>query len=167
MATVTLKGNPVNTNGSLPAIGSKAPDFRLVKTDLSEVSLKDFAGKTVVLSIFPSVDTPTCAASVRRFNTEVSKLPDTVVLCASADLPFAHARFCGAEGLANVLSVSDLRDKDFGIRYGVKIVDGPLAGLLARSVVVIAADGTVKQTELVGEIADEPNYDAAIQAVKG
>lgn len=167
MATVTLKGNPVNTSGNLPAIGSKAPDFKLTKTDLGDVSLKDFAGKTVVLSIFPSVDTPTCAASVRRFNAELSKLSDTVVLCASADLPFAHKRFCGAEGLDNVLSVSDLRDKDFGKRYGVTIVDGPLAGLLARAVVVIGADGTVKQTELVGEIADEPNYDAALKAVKG
>ena len=167
MASVTLKGNPFNTNGALPAIGSKAPDFRLTRTDLSDVSLKDFAGKTVVLSIFPSVDTPTCAASVRRFNAEISKLPDTVVLCASADLPFAHARFCGAEGLNAVLSVSDLRDKDFGNRYGVKMVDGPLAGLLARAVVVIGPDGTVKQTELVGEIADEPDYEAAIRAVKG
>jgi thiol peroxidase len=167
MATVTLKGNPINTSGSLPAIGAKAPDFKLTKVDLGDVGLQDFAGKTVVLSIFPSVDTPTCAASVRRFNAEISKLADTVVLCASADLPFAHKRFCGAEGLDNVLSVSDMRDKEFGRRYGIAIVDGPLAGLLARAVVVIGPDGTVKQTELVGEIADEPNYDAAIKAVKG
>lgn len=167
MATVTLKGNPFNTNGALPATGTKAPDFQLTKTDLSDVSLKDFAGKTIVLSIFPSVDTPTCAASVRRFNAEVSKLPDTVVLCASADLPFAHARFCGAEGLTNVLSVSDLRDRAFGERYGIKMVDGPLAGLLARAVVVIGADGTVRHTQLVAEIADEPDYAAAIKAVTG
>lgn len=167
MATVTLKGSPINTSGTLPAIGSKAPDFKLTKVDLGDVTLSDFAGKTVVLSIFPSVDTPTCAASVRRFNAEVSKLADTVVLCASADLPFAHKRFCGAEGLDAVLSVSDMRDKDFGKRYGIAIIDGPLAGLLARAVVVIGPDGNVKQTELVGEIADEPNYDAAIKAVKG
>ncbi|MBF0393641.1 MAG: thiol peroxidase [Alphaproteobacteria bacterium] len=166
MATVTLKGNPINTNAGLPAVGSKAPEFKLTKTDLSDVGLKDFAGKTVVLSIFPSVDTPTCAASVRRFNTEISKLADTVALCASADLPFAHARFCGAEGLTNVMSVSDMRDKEFGKRYGVAFVDGPLLGLLARAVVVIGADGTVKHTQLVGEVADEPDYDAALQAAK-
>jgi thiol peroxidase len=167
MATITLKGNPVNTNGALPAIGSKAPDFKLTKVDLGDCQLSDFAGKTVVLSIFPSVDTPTCAASVRRFNTEVDKLGNAVVLCASADLPFAHKRFCGAEGLERVISGSDMRDKAFGERYGVKIVDGPLAGLLARAIVVIGADGLVKHTELVGEIADEPSYDAAIKAVKG
>jgi thiol peroxidase len=167
MATVTLKGNPFHTAGELPAIGSPAPDFTLVKTDLSAVSLKDFAGKTVVLSIFPSVDTPTCAASVRRFNAELDKLGDVAVLCASADLPFAHARFCGAEGLDRVLSVSDLRDKDFGKRYGVTFVDGPLTGLLARAVVVIGGDGKVKHTQLVAEVADEPDYDAALKAAKG
>jgi thiol peroxidase len=167
MASITLKGNPVNTNGQLPAVGSKAPDFKLTKTDLGDCSLADFAGKTVVLSIFPSVDTPTCAASVRRFNAEVDKLGSAVVICASADLPFAHSRFCGAEGLQRVVSASDMRDKAFGERYGVKIVDGPLAGLLARAVVVIGADGAVKHTQLVGEIADEPNYDAALAAVKG
>lgn len=167
MATVTLKGNPINTAGNLPSVGSAAPGFTLVKTDLSAVSLKDFAGKTVVLSIFPSVDTPTCAMSVRRFNAELDKLGDVAVLCASADLPFAHKRFCGAEGLDRVLSVSDLRDKDFGKRYGVTIVDGPLAGLLARAVVVIGADGKVKHSQLVSEVADEPDYDAAITAAKG
>lgn len=166
MATVTLKGNPVTTNGDLPAIGSRAPGFSLVATDLSDVTLDGLAGKTVVLSIFPSVDTPTCAASVRRFNAEMDKIPGTVVLCASADLPFAHARFCGAEGLGNVKSVSDMRDKEFGARYGVAITDGPLKGLLARAVVVIGPDGTVKHTQLVPEIADEPDYDAAIAAVK-
>jgi len=167
MASITLKGNPINTNGELPKVGAKAPAFSLTKVDLSDVGLDAFAGKVVVLNIFPSIDTPVCAASVRRFNAEVSKLGDAVVLCASADLPFAHKRFCGAEGLDNVLSVSDLRDKGFGERYGVKVVDGPLAGLLARAVVVIGKDGAVKYTQLVPEIAEEPNYDAAIAAVKG
>ncbi len=167
MATITLKGNPISTNGELPAVGGKAPDFRLTGIDLADVSLGDFAGKTVVLNIFPSVDTPTCAASVRRFNAEVDKLGDAVVLCASADLPFAHKRFCGAEGLERVRSVSDLRDKAFGERYGVKITSGPLAGLLARSVVVVDGGGTVKYTQLVNEVTEEPDYDAAIKAVKG
>lgn len=166
MATITLKGNPIHTSGELPAVGSSAPDFTLVKTDLGAVSLKDLAGKVVVLSIFPSVDTPTCATSVRRFNAELDKLDNVAVLCASADLPFAHKRFCGAEGLERVLSVSDLRDKEFGKRYGIAIVDGPLAGLLARSVVVIGADGKVKYTELVAETANEPDYEAALKAAK-
>ena len=165
MATITLKGSPIHTNGDLPKVGAPAPAFSLTKIDLSDVGLDAFAGKTVVLNIFPSIDTPVCAASVRRFNAEVNKLADTVVLCASADLPFAHKRFCGAEGLDNVLSVSDLRDKGFGERYGVKVVDGPLAGLLARAVVVIKG-GKVTYTQLVPEIAEEPNYDAAIAAVK-
>lgn len=165
MASVTLKGNPINTNGQLPAKGGAAPDFKLVNIDLADVSLKDLAGKTVVLNIFPSIDTPVCAASVRRFNSELSKLGSAVVLCASADLPFAHKRFCGAEGLDRVSSVSDIRDKDFGNRYGVKIVDGPLAGLLARAVVVIK-DGKVAYSQLVPEITQEPDYDAAIAAAK-
>lgn len=165
MASVTLKGNAINTNGQLPAKGSAAPDFKLVNIDLADVSLKDFGGKTVVLNIFPSIDTPVCAASVRRFNSELSKLGGAVVLCASADLPFAHKRFCGAEGLDRVSSVSDIRDKDFGNRYGVKIVDGPLAGLLARAVVVIK-DGKVAYSQLVPEITQEPDYDAAIAAAK-
>ncbi|CAA7613133.1 lipid hydroperoxide peroxidase [Candidatus Terasakiella magnetica] len=163
MATITLKGNPINTNGALPAIGSAAPAFTLTGVDLGNVTLD--GGATVVLNIFPSIDTPVCAASVRRFNAELDKLGTVTVLCASADLPFAHARFCGAEGLERVKSVSDLRDKGFGERYGVKIVDGPLAGLLARAVVVIKA-GKVTYTELVPEIAQEPNYDAAIAAAK-
>ncbi len=167
MATVTLKGSPVHTNGNLPATGGKAPGFSLVATDLADVTLDSLAGKTVVLSIFPSVDTPTCAASVRRFNAEMDKLPGTVVLCASADLPFAHARFCGAEGLTNVKSVSDMRDKEFGARYGVAITDGPLKGLLTRAVVVIGPDGTVRHTQLVPEIGEEPDYKAAITAAKG
>jgi thiol peroxidase len=167
MATITLKGNPISTNGELPAVGSKAPDFHLTGVDLADVGLSDFAGKTVVLNIFPSVDTPTCAASVRRFNAEVDKLGGAVVLCASADLPFAHKRFCGAEGLERVRSVSDLRDKGFGERYGVKITSGPLAGLLARSVVVVDGSGAVKYTQLVKEVTEEPDYDAAINAVTG
>ena len=165
MATITLKGNPINTNGALPAIGAAAPDFTLTTVDLGGVNLSAFAGKTVVLNIFPSIDTPVCAASVRRFNAELDKLGNVAVLCASADLPFAHKRFCGAEGLERVQSVSDLRDKGFGERYGVTIVDGPLAGLLARAVVVIKG-GKIAYTELVPEIAQEPNYDAAIAAAK-
>lgn len=164
MATVTRRGTPVNTVGDLPIAGATAPDFTLVKTDLTAVSLKDFAGKTVVLSIFPSVDTPTCATSVRRFNAELDKLNDIAVLCVSADLPFAHQRFCGAEGLERVHGVSDLRDKDFGKRYGVTIVDGPLAGLLTRAVVVIGTDGKVKYSQLVPEIGQEPDYAAALAA---
>ncbi len=167
MAKITLKGNPINTNGNLPAMGSAAPAFKLTGTDLGDVALDAFAGKTVVLNIFPSIDTPVCAASVRRFNAELNKLADTAVICASADLPFAHARFCGAEGLDKVKSVSDLRDKAFGERYGVKIVDGPLAGLLARAVVVIGKDGKVRYTQLVPEVTEEPNYDAALAAAKG
>ncbi len=166
MATVTLQGNPLHTSGDLPAVGSPAPAFTLTTTDLASVGPADFPGKTVVLNIFPSIDTPVCAASVRRFNADLDKLGDTVVLCASADLPFAHKRFCGAEGLDRVLSVSDLRDREFGKRYGVTIVDGPLAGLLARAVVVIGKDGAVKYTQLVPEIAQEPDYEAAIAAAK-
>ena len=165
MATITLKGNPINTNGNLPAVGTAAPAFSLTGVDLADVSLASVAGKTVVLNIFPSIDTPTCAASGRRFNAELDKLGNVAVLCASADLPFAHKRFCGAEGLERVQSVSDMRDKSFGERYGVKIVDGPLAGLLARAVVVIK-DGKVAYTQLVSEVADEPNYEAAIAIAK-
>jgi len=165
MANITLKGNPVTTAGDLPAIGTKAPDFSLTRTDLSDVTLADLAGKNVVLSVFPSVDTPTCATSVRKFNAEASKLTNTVVVCASADLPFAHKRFCGAEGLDNVVSASDMRDKDFGKRYGLTITSGPLAGLLARAVVVIGADGVVKHSQLVSEISSEPDYTAALAAI--
>jgi thiol peroxidase len=164
MATVTLKGNPFNTNGELPSKGSSAPDFKLVKTDLSEVSLGDFKGKRLVLNIFPSVDTPTCATSVRTFNAEASKLNNTVVLCVSQDLPFALARFCGAEGLDKVIPASAFRS-DFASRYGVKLVDGPLAGLTARAVVVVGEDGKVLHTELVSEVANEPNYEAALKAL--
>ncbi|HIJ38567.1 MAG TPA: thiol peroxidase [Rhodospirillaceae bacterium] len=166
MASITLKGNPIHTNGDLPALGSKAPAFTLTTTDLAEVGLASFPGKTVVLNIFPSVDTPTCAMSVRRFNSDMSGKDNLVVLCVSADLPFAHKRFCGAEGLERVLSVSDLRDRDFGKRYGVSIIDGPLAGLLARAVVVIGPNGLVSYTQLVPEIAQEPDYAAVLAAAK-
>ncbi|MBF0612520.1 MAG: thiol peroxidase [Magnetococcales bacterium] len=164
MAQVTLKGNPIHTSGELPAVGSTAPDFVLTRTDLADVSLKDYAGKRIVLNIFPSVDTAVCAASVRRFNQEASNLANTVVLCASLDLPFAHKRFCAAEGLENVHSVSELRNHAFGEAYGVRLVDGPLAGLCARAVVVINENGQVIYTQLVPEIVEEPDY-AAVLAV--
>lgn len=165
MASITLKGNPINTSGDLPTVGSAAPDFVLTKSDLSDVSLKDFAGKKIILNIFPSIDTGVCATSVKKFNSEVSKLDNTVVLCASCDLPFAHSRFCGAEGLEDVISVSELRNKDFGKDYGMRIVDGPLAGVTGRAIVVIDENGKVTYTELVPEITQEPNYDAAIAAL--
>jgi len=164
MATVTLKGTPFKTTGELPAKGNKAPDFTLVKTDLSEVSLKDFSGKRVVLNIFPSVDTPTCAQSVRAFNDKASSLKNTVVLCVSQDLPFAQARFCGAEGLDQVIPGSAFRSS-FADDYGVRMAEGPLTGLDARAVVVIDENGTVSYTQLVGEVADEPDYDAALKAL--
>lgn len=165
MATVTLKGNPIQIHGELPAIGSDAPGFRLVGTDLKDVSLHDFAGKRKLLNIFPSIDTPTCATSVRRFNERAASLPDTVVLCISADLPFAHARFCGAEGLKNVVPLSLMRGRNFAKDYGVLVENGPLAGLTARAVVVLDAENRVIHTQLVAEIADEPDYGAALQAL--
>jgi thiol peroxidase len=166
MAQITLKGKPIHTIGTLPAVGSKAPDFKLTKTDLSDVSLKDFAGKRVVLNIFPSIDTGVCATSVRRFNQEAANLPNTVVLGVSRDLPFAHGRFCGAEGIKNVVTTSDLREGSFGKAYGVQIVDGPLAGLLSRSIVVLNEQGVVTYTEQVPEIAQEPDYAKALAAAK-
>ena len=166
MATVTLGGNPVHTSGELPAKGSQAPDFKLTKTDLADVSLGDFSGKKVILNIFPSVDTAVCAASVRKFNEAAAKAKNTVVLCVSKDLPFAHARFCGAEGIENVVSLSDMRGSQFGQAYGVLITDGPLAGVYARSIVALDERGKVVYTQLVPEIKEEPNYDAALSAVK-
>ncbi len=163
---IKLKGTPIHISGKLPADDSNAPDFVLTKTDMSDVSLKDFKGKKIVLNIFPSIDTPICAMSVRKFNEEASKLGNTVVLCVSEDLPFAHARFCGVEGIKNVVSVSDLRRKDFGRKYGLDIVDGPIAGLLARAVIIIDEDGKVKYTQLVPEIAQEPDYEAVLLALK-
>ena len=165
MAKITLKGNAIETVGSLPAVGSVAPDFTVVKTDLSEVSLKNYLGKTVILNIFPSIDTGVCAASARRFNSEASNHADSVVLCVSADLPFAHGRFCEAEGLKNVVPVSVFRSADFGKKYGQTITTGPLAGVLARAVVVINPEGKVKYTEQVPEITQEPNYEAALKAL--
>ena len=165
MAQVTLKGNPVQTIGNLPAIGETAPGFSLVDKDLKEISMQDFAGKKIVLNIFPSVDTPTCAMSVRRFNAEIAKRDNAVAVCASMDLPFAHARFCGAEGLENVVSASAFRQPEFGERYGVRITDGPLKGLFARAVVVVDEKGQVIYNQLVPEIAEEPDYDAALKAL--
>jgi len=165
MASIALQGNPINTSGELPQVGSKAPDFTLVKTDLSQENLAALAGKNVVLNIFPSVDTPVCATSVRRFNADAAQKDNTVVLNISADLPFAHARFCGAEGLEDVVSLSSFRNSDFGTAYGVDIIDGPLQGLLSRAVVVIDSEGAVKYTEQVPEITQEPNYDAALAAL--
>jgi len=165
MSTVTLHGKPIRVDGKFPAVGSAAPAFALVAGDLSEVSLSRFAGKRKVLNIFPSVDTPTCAASVRHFNESASKLDNAVVLCISADLPFAQARFCGAEGLQNVTNLSLMRGRQFLNDYGVAIADGPLAGLAARAVVVLDEHDKVIHTELVGEIADEPNYAAALKAL--
>ena len=166
MASITLKGSPVETSGQLPAVGTKAPDFTLVKCDLSETNLGAYAGKKIVLNIFPSVDTSVCATAVRRFNTEAAKRPDTVVLCISADLPFAQERFCGAEGLKNVITLSTFRNQDFGNDYGVVMTSGPLKGLMSRGVIVIGSDGIVKYTEQVPEIAQEPDYDAALAVLE-
>lgn len=166
MAKITLKGNAVQTAGNLPAKGTIAPDFKLTKTDLSDITLKDFTGKKIVLNIFPSLDTSVCAASVRKFNAEVSKLNNTVVLCISKDLPFAHGRFCTTEGLNNVVPLSELRDDSFSKAYGVKIIDGPLAGVFSRAVVVVDASGKVVYSEQVPEITQEPDYEAALNAVK-
>jgi len=164
MATVTLKGNPFNTVGELPATGSDAPAFSVTQADLSELTLASLAGKRVVLNIFPSIDTPTCATSVRKFNEKAASLDNVVVVCVSADLPFAMARFCGAEGIENVKVGSTFRS-EFGAAYGVTFADGPLAGLLSRSVVVIGTDGQVLHTEQVAETADEPDYEAALAAL--
>ena len=165
MSTVTLQGNTVEVSGALPQPGTLAPEFSLVDKGLADVALASFAGKRKVLNIFPSVDTPTCAASVRKFNEAAAKLENTVVLCVSADLPFAQARFCGAEGLDNVLTLSTLRHADFLADYGVAIASGPLTGLAARAVVVLDENNTVTHAQLVAEIADEPDYDAAISAL--
>lgn len=165
MAKITLKGNEIETVGSLPAVGSSAPDFTLVTTDLSEVSLKDYQGKTVVLNIFPSIDTGVCAASTRRFNSEAGNHTDAVVLCVSADLPFAHGRFCEAEGLKDVVPASVFRSATFGKDYGQTISTGPLSGVLARAIVVIDPEGKVKYIEQVPEIGQEPDYEAALASI--
>lgn len=162
MSTVTLGGNPVPVNGDFPAVGSTAPAFSLVGGDLSDVTLASFDGKRKVLNIFPSIDTPTCALSARRFNAEADKLSNTVVLCISADLPFAQKRFCGAEGLSNVITLSTQRGREFLVNYGVDIAGGPLAGVAARAVVVLDEANKVVHSELVAEIKEEPNYAAAL-----
>ena len=166
MAQITLKGNAINTLGNLPPVGSAAPDFILTKTDLSDVSLKDFAGQQIVLNIFPSLDTGVCAASVRHFNEDAGKMTNTTVLCVSKDLPFAMGRFCGAEGLDDVVPASVLRTDSFGKDYNVVIVDGPMAGLLSRAVVILDESGKVIYTEQVPEIVQEPDYEKALAALK-
>lgn len=164
MTTVTLQGNPIETIGSLPEVGSKAPDFELVKVDLSTTSLSDYSGSRVILNIFPSVDTGTCAQSVRTFNQKAAALENTQVICVSADLPFAQGRFCGAEGIDKVITGSTFRSS-FGNDYGVTFKTGPLAGVLSRSVVVIDTDGTVIHSQQVAETVDEPNYDDALSVL--
>ncbi len=165
MAEITLKGNPCNTAGDLPAADAAAPGFTLVAGDLSEKTLADFADKNVILNIVPSFDTGTCALSVKTFNAKAGQLEDTVVVNISKDLPFAQQRFCTAEGVENVTNLSAFRCSEFEGNYGVGLVDGPLKGLLTRAVVVVNKDGNVIHTELVGEIADEPNYDAALASI--
>lgn len=162
MASITLGGNPINTSGELPKVGSKLADFKLVKNDLSIASLADFTGTKLVLNIFPSIDTGTCATSVRKFNESASLLKNTKVLCISRDLPFAQKRFCGAEGLENVVNLSDFQEGSFGKVNGLEIIDGVLAGLHSRVIIVVDENGTVTYTEQVPEIANEPNYEAAI-----
>ncbi|MBN1108663.1 MAG: thiol peroxidase [Bacteroidales bacterium] len=164
MAQITLKGNPVNTSGSLPEKGSQAPDFNLVKSDLGTLSFSEMKGKKVILNIFPSLDTSVCATSVRKFNELAAGLNNTVVLAISKDLPFAHGRFCSTEGISNVTTLSGFRDSGFGKAYGVDITDGPMAGLYARSVVVVDESGKVIHTELVPEITHEPDYESALKA---
>lgn len=165
MANITFKGNPITTIGDLPEINISAPDFTLTQTDLSDATLKDFLGKTIVLNIFPSIDTPVCAASVRKFNQEASGFDNAVVLCISADLPFAHKRFCEIEGLNDVIPLSVFRSEDFGSNYGVAIADGPLRGLMSRAIVVIDKTGNVVYRQQAPEIAQEPNYDEALEAI--
>ncbi|MDH3682671.1 MAG: thiol peroxidase [Acidimicrobiia bacterium] len=165
MAQTALRGNAVNTSGDLPAEGSAAPAFTLTKGDLSPLTSADLAGQQVVLNIFPSIDTPTCATSVRTFNERAAGLDNTTVVCVSADLPFAHGRFCGAEGIENVTTGSTFKNPEFLTDYGVGMVDGPLKGLCARAVVVLDSSGQVVHTQLVSEIADEPDYDAALGAL--
>jgi len=165
MAHVTLRGNPVQTNGDLPAVGTPAPDFLLTDGSLKDYSLADFSGKTKLLNIFPSIDTGVCATSARTFNERASERPNAEILTISADLPFALSRFCGAEGLDKIKPLSMMRNRDFATRYGVLMVDGPLAGLTARAVVVIDEGNIVRYTELVSEIAQEPDYAAALAAL--
>lgn len=163
MASITLKGNTIHTSGNLPEVGQNAPDFEMVNADLSTAKLSDYKGNRVVLNVFPSVDTGICAASVRAFNKEASNLSNTKVLCVSRDLPFAQGRFCGAEGLENVINHSDFKTGEFGKNYGLEIIDGPLQGLHSRAVIVLDENGTVLYTEQVPEIVQEPDYSAALE----
>ncbi len=165
MATISLKGNPIHTAGELPATGTPAPDFKLVGSNLGEMALSELKGKKVVLNIFPSLDTDVCAASVRKFNEKAADMNNTVVLAISKDLPFAMGRFCSTEGIENVTALSAFRNHEFGEKFGVAIIDGPLAGLLARSVVVVDETGKVVYTELVPEIVQEPDYEKALAAI--
>lgn len=166
MANITLHGNSVKTVGELPQAGTVAKDFNLVQADLSDIKLSDYKGKNVVLNIFPSLDTSTCATSVRKFNKDASSLKNTVVICVSADLPFAAGRFCTTEGLSDVFTASVFRDSNFGKDYGVQFSDGPLSGLLSRAVVVVDPEGKVSYTQQVPEIVDEPDYSSALAAIK-
>jgi thiol peroxidase len=165
MANITLGGNPITTIGSLPRIGEKAPDFNLTAVDLAHKILADYTGKNVILNIFPSIDTGTCATSVRTFNKKAASLENTVVVCVSRDLPFAHARFCGAEGIENVEMLSDFAKGDFGKQYQLEITNGSLANLHSRAIVIINTEGNIVYTEQVSEIATEPNYEAALKAL--
>jgi thioredoxin-dependent peroxiredoxin len=165
MSKITLKGNPVNTSGNLPSTGSMAPDFKLVKSDLGNMSLSEHKGKKLILNIFPSLDTSVCATSVRKFNQLAAGRTNTLVIAISKDLPFAHSRFCSTEGITNITALSGFRDTAFGKSYGVDMIDGPLAGLYARSVVVVDENGKVIYTELVPEISREPDYDAALAKI--
>jgi thiol peroxidase len=166
MAQITLGGNPIHTNGDLPKVGSAAPDFKLTDADLKDVSLADFKGKKKLLNIVPSLDTPVCATSTKKFNEQAAKFPNTVMLIVAADLPFAMKRFCVAENTDKVKSLSMMRDRHFAKDYGVLITDGPLAGITARAIVVIDENNKVAYTEMVPEIKQEPNYDAALAALK-
>lgn len=166
MPNVTLGGNPINVAGHFPAKGDAAPDFTLTTKDLKDVGLKDFAGKRKVLNIVPSLDTPVCAKSTRIFNERAGGVPNIAVLVISADLPFAMNRFCGAEGINNVVTLSTVRHRDFHARYGVDITDGPLMGLTARGVVVLDENNKVLHSQLVSEIKNEPDYDAALAALR-
>jgi len=166
MATTRFKGAPISTSGKIPAVGEAAPEATLTNTDLTDVKISSFRGSNVVLNIFPSVDTGVCAASVRRFNEAAGALQNAKVLCISRDLPFAQKRFCGAEGIANVTMLSEMRNHSFGTAYGVQLADGPLAGLFARTVLVIDAQGKIAYAQLVPEITEEPDYDAALQSLK-
>jgi thiol peroxidase len=166
MAQITLGGNPVNTAGELPSVGEKAPNFTLTNTDLKDQKLSDYTGKNVVLNIFPSIDTSVCAASVRQFNKDAANKDNTVVLNISKDLPMAHKRFCAAEGLEGVLSLSEFKDQNFSDQYGVRMMDGGMEGFMSRAVMVVDPHGNVTHAEQVPEIGQEPNYEAALAALK-